>query len=169
MPAALQQDGPLTQSLLREDDTQSETPSVVPDFNLAGLFSLGEPIGHRPLDVEIGYIPVVFGLTQRDQNIPAVALLIAINDFARRTLIIRKNVAIPPGIILKGIDVVLKELDPLLFPEDGFLALGVQQFQGGVILNDFVHALTAIAPPQLAEGAIQIGEQDKPILREEGG
>lgn len=168
VPAALKQDGPLTGSLLGKDDTQFEAAGVVPDFNLTDLLGLGKTMGHCPLDVEIGYITVVFGLSQGDQDIPAVALLIAINDRARRTLIIRKNFTIPPGIILKGVDVILEELDSLLFSENGFLALGVQQFQGGVILNDFIHSLTAISPPQLAEQAIQIREQDEPILREEG-
>jgi hypothetical protein len=52
-----------------------------------------------------------------------------------------RDLAVAPGMVLEGDDVVLQELDPLVSFEDGGLASGISEFQRGVIVEDLVHSL----------------------------
>lgn len=158
----LEQPGPVAASDFGKDDAHFEVLGMMPDFNLAGLFGLEKAIFRRAFNIEILNIATVLGFVQRDEDVPAVALLITVYHLAGGALVIGKNLAVTPGVILEGVDVILQKLDPLPLLEAGFAPFGIQQFQSRVVLQDFVHALPAVAAEPAAQGGIQVEQQDEP-------
>jgi hypothetical protein len=110
-------------------------------FDLLPFFGTSEARFHFPLDIEFHYITSVLCLAQGNQHIPTVSLPIAVDDKARRTVIIGDCRAVTPSIIFKGNDVVLEEFDLLTFAEEGPLAFAIQKLKRCVVVEDFVHAL----------------------------
>jgi hypothetical protein len=53
-------------------------------------------------------------------------------------LIIGQHIAIAPGVVFKGNDVVLQKLDPLAFAEEGRFTLDIQQLQACFVVKNLV-------------------------------
>jgi hypothetical protein len=112
-------------SFFGEDDVPLEPPGPVPGFGLSPLFGLGETTFDSAHDVKVLDIACAFGLAQRDQYIPLIPLLVAANHYAGQALVLRKNLAIASGVILKGDHIVLEEPDLLSPAEHGCFAFGI--------------------------------------------
>ena len=111
----------LTRPLSREDHGYPEPPSPVLDYHLSPLIGLGKSSGDRPLDIEVHHISPVLGLPKRDEDVVPEAILILIQRHTWGALVVGQDVAVAPGVILIGDDVVLKELDLLSPLEDRHL------------------------------------------------
>jgi len=144
MATTLEQGRSLAASLFGKYDPDLQSPGQVADLELPPFFSFGETVFDRAHDVEIGDVAGALGLPQRDQDVIAVAFLVAVNYHTGRATIVGKYLPLTPGIIGKTDDFVLKKLDPLLLLEDSGFALGVDKFQRCVIVQYFIHTLPAL-------------------------
>ena len=140
--AARVQHGTLTVTALGEEQVQAKAVGSVPDLDLPPLLLLNKTVLDRAFDVKVLDVAFALSLAQRDKHVPAVALLIAVHSATVADPVAGEYLAVAPGMVLEGDDVVLEELDPLVSFEDGGLALGVFEVQGGVVVEDLVHALS---------------------------
>lgn len=168
LPGSFKQHGSPAAPLPGKNDGQPELPGLVANGDLPPFLSFGETLFDRALGVEIGHIARALGLAQGDQDVPLVPLPVAIHLNTGRALVIGKDLPVTPGVILKSNDVILEKLDFLPPFEDGRFALGIDQFQGGVVVEDFVHPLVAVTLPPPAQDPVEVGENGQPILAEVG-
>ncbi|KKM67146.1 hypothetical protein LCGC14_1474050 [marine sediment metagenome] len=166
--AARVQHGALTVTALGEEQVQAKAAGSVPYFNLPPLLLLGESVLDGALDVEVLDVAFALGLAQRDEHVPAVAFLIAVHGVALADLVLGEDLAVAPGMVLEGDDVILQEFDLLVSFEDGGLAFDVFEFQGGVIVEDLVHALFCARTQGVAEAVVKVGEDRGPFRGEPG-
>jgi len=74
------------------------------------------------------------------------------------------DLAVSPGLILVGNNIVLEVAYSLAFGEGGVFALGVKQFRGRFVLKDFVRAFGEVTDYQLACDLPQIDQDVEPGL-----
>ena len=67
-----------------------------------------------------------------------MAAPIAVDGFTGTTLVIGEDVALTPGVVDIGSDVVLEQADLCSLMIDGLLTLGVTQFEGVFEVEDLV-------------------------------
>ena len=72
---ALGEQSAATTPALGKDDIHLEPPCAVTDFGLLPFVCLHKTLLFQTFNVKFGDIALVFGLAQRDQQIPTVALL----------------------------------------------------------------------------------------------
>jgi hypothetical protein len=126
VPASLEEHSSLAAPFPWKNDGHFEPLGGMPYLDLPPLIIFGETLFYGPYNTEIFNVTATLGFAQRDQEIPAVTtFLVAVNDYARRTLVIRQTVAISPGIILKSNNMILVKLDLLSFFYYGSLSLRI--------------------------------------------
>ena len=169
--AAHVQYGALTVAALGEEQVQAKAVGSVPYLDLPPLLLGGESVLDGAFDVKVLDVAFALSLAQRDKHVPAVSLLIAVHSATFADPVLGEYLTVAPGMVLEGDDVVLQELDPLMPFEDGGLALGVFEVQGGVVIEDLVHALGRTAGQRRAQRAQRVQEVkcgDYPLQGERG-
>jgi len=73
-----------------------------------------------------------------------------------------QNQAVPPALILISYDIVLQVAHLLALLEAGSLALAAEEFQGGFMLQDPLHAFVGQAAPEGAQELAGFGEDVDP-------
>ena len=77
-------------------------------FGLEPFFLSGVGIFCRLFDMELLDIAGTLRLSQGDQDVPAISFLIFVGDHTWRALVTGQNIAVTPGIIFHGNDIVFE-------------------------------------------------------------
>ena len=90
-----------------ENDTQRHFVGHMIDFCLKMLPRFTKTVGNCALEAKLFHITAIFGLAEGNKDAVPVPLAIPIHLNTRRALIIGEYVAVTPGFVLVGDDVVL--------------------------------------------------------------
>lgn len=149
--AALMERGAPAMPLRRKDHLHAQMPGAVANLHLVPLLWLCIAVSKYRLDVELLHIAPALGLAQRNQNVPAISLLIAVRHHAGRAAVLGKQVTLAPCMVLKRNNVVLQKAYLLPLVEVGQMAMGVHELQCGFIVQNLVHAAVALAGEECIE------------------
>ena len=130
----------------------------VTDFSLKPLGRCGETAGHGSGEVKDGHIAPLFGLLQRDEYLPLETVAVTVHGDTGTALVVGEDLALSPGLVLVGDDVVLEKTHLLPPLQLCLVSQWVLQLQDGVVLQDFVHPLVPFAA-QLPVNNLQNSEK----------
>src|SRR5262249_6737322 len=124
---------------------------------LSGMVNLRLKVSHwayesifdGSLDHQFFSFTPVVGSPQRNQDFPTIALLIAIHCNSWAASIARENVAVAPGLILNGKNIVLQEDHPLAFRVDGCPATIVNKIQRDLMVFNLIGSAIPRSIPKL--------------------
>ena len=123
-----------------EDQRGGEPAGPVVDVDLKVLGIVHEAVADRPLDFELGLIVSVFRFPEGNEDMEPISLPIAVDFHTRRAAIPGEDLAVSPGGILIGNDVVLQKAYALVLAVDGRVPAAVLQFELGSVVEDFVES-----------------------------
>lgn len=133
------QDGAFAGSLLGKDDGKTQPVRRMPDGRLAPFLAAHKSVPYRPLDVDVFHVAATLGFPKRNENVPSLSFLVEIRRDTRHARVFFKEFAITPNAILERDDVILEESYLLKSLEDSPFTPRIAEFQGGVIVEDFIH------------------------------
>jgi hypothetical protein len=90
-------------------------------------------------------------------------VLVEIHRHPWLTVVLGEDLSIAPSVIVDGHDVVLEKADHLTAGEGGFLSFGIEDLQGGIIVEDLIHAVTVNLVPETAEGIPGVEDPDQKL------